>query len=124
MSNFISGLASGLDWDSIISQLREVEHQRVDLVENKKSEYEDKLKEWRSFNTQLLNFQTAAQALSDPEDFSIFSSYMNSNSSTDAEDLLFVSTTSDASQGSYSIKISSIATAQKLSSASFSDKCS
>jgi len=121
-TNLVSGLASGLDWRSMIDQLMEIEHSKVDLVENQKTEYENKLSEWQSFNTKLLSLKTASADLKDTEDFDVYTSDMTSDSSTvDASDLLLVSTSSLASKGSYTITVSSLATAQKLSSGSFSD---
>jgi flagellar hook-associated protein 2 len=120
-TNLISGLSSGFDWRTMIDQLMEIEHQRVDMVEDQKTEYENKLSEWQSFNTKLLSLKTAATGLSDAEDFDIYTPDMTSNSSTvDASDLLSVSASSYASKGSYTITVSSLATAQKLSSGSFS----
>ena len=120
-TNLVSGLASGFDWRSMIDQLMEIEHRKVDLVEDQKTEYENKLSEWQSFNTKLLSLKTAAADLKDTEDFDVYTSSMSSdNSLVDASDIMSVSTTSSASKGSYSIKVSSLATAQKLSSGSFS----
>ena len=120
-TNLISGLASGFDWRTMIDDLIAIDHQRVDLIENEKSEYEAKLAEWQAFNTKLLAFKTVAEGLSDPEDFYLYTANMASNSTTmDASDLLSVTTTSSASSGSYTVKVSSLATAHKLSSASFS----
>jgi len=120
-TNLVSGLASGFDWRSMIDQLMEIEHKKVDLVENRKGEYEDKLSEWQSFNTKLLSLKTAAADLKDTEDFDVYTSNMISDGSTvNAEDLLLVSTSSLASKGSYALTVSSLATAQKLSSGSFS----
>jgi len=120
-TNSISGLSSGFDWASMIDQLIEVDSAPITLVENQKSTYESQLSAWQTFNTTLLSLKTAADALSSPEDFNVYTSGMTSDSSTvDAEDLLSVSSTSSASPGSYTIQINNIATAQKLSSASFS----
>jgi flagellar hook-associated protein 2 len=120
-TNLISGLSSGFDWRSMIDQLMDIEHKKVDLVEDQKTEYEDKLSAWQSFNTQLLSLKTAAGDLKDPDDFYVYTANMTSDSSTvDASDILSVSTSSLASKGSYTVKVSSLATAQKLSSRSFS----
>jgi len=119
-TNLISGLASGFDWRTMIDEIMKIEHRSVDLVEARKQEYEEKLTEWQSFNTQLLSLKTAAGDLKDPEDFSVFTTTMATDRSTvEASDLLSVSTTSYASTGSYSITITQLATAQKLSSDSF-----
>ena len=120
-TNLISGLASGFDWRSMIDELMKIERRPVDLIESRKREYESKLSEWQSFNTKLLSLKTAAEGLKDPGDFDVFSSIMTSDSSTvKASDLLSVSASSSASKGSYSIIVSALATAQKLSSNSFS----
>ncbi|RLB14748.1 MAG: flagellar hook protein [Deltaproteobacteria bacterium] len=119
-TQLVSGLASGLDWRSIIDDLMKIEHRPVDLVEQKKSEYEQKLSEWQSFNSKLLALKSAVGDLKDPEDFNLYTANMTSDSTTvQASSLLSVSTSSSASPGTYTIQISSIATAQKLSSASF-----
>ncbi|MCK4825596.1 flagellar filament capping protein FliD, partial [bacterium] len=66
--------------------------------------------------------KTAAEGLKDDEDFYVYTSNMASdNSSVDASNILSVSTSSTASKGSYTITVSSLAAAQKLSSRSFSD---
>ena len=44
-TQLVSGLASGLDWRSIIDDLMKIEHRPVDLVEDQKSDYEKKLSE-------------------------------------------------------------------------------
>jgi flagellar hook-associated protein 2 len=119
-TNSISGLSSGFDWASMIDQLIEVEKAPVTLVENQKSAYESQLSAWQSFNTQLLSLKTAAQALSEPDDFNVFTSSMTSgDADVDAEDLLTVSATSDSSVGIYTITINNIATAQKIGSGTF-----
>ena len=97
-TNLISGLSSGFDWRSMIDQLMEIEHNKVDLVENQKTEYEDKLSEWQSFNTKLLSLKSTAEDLKDGDDFDVYTSSMSSDSSlVDASDILSVSTTSSAS---------------------------
>ena len=120
-TNLISGLSSGFDWRSMIDQLMKIESRRVDLVSNRKTEYEGKLSEWQSFNTKLLSLKTAAVGLNDPESFDLYKTNLASDdSAVKASDLLSVSTTSSASKGSYSIIVDTLAAAQKLSSSSFS----
>ena len=120
-TQLVSGLSSGFDWRSMIDQLMAIEHRSVDLVSGKKSDYEAKLSEWRSFNTKLLSLKTASEGLKDPEDFNLYSSAMSTDdSAVKAADLLSVTTSSSASKGSYTIVIDTLASAQKLSSKSFS----
>jgi len=120
-TSLITGLTSGLDWDSIVTQLIAIDHKRVDLVSEKKTDTENKLTEWQSFNTKLLALKTAAGGLVGAEGFSLFKATTTTNSATvKASDLLAVTASQDASPGSYSVKINGVATAEKLSSASFS----
>jgi len=120
-TNLVAGLASGFDWRSMIDQLIAIEHRRVDLVEDKKSEYESRLSAWQSFNTKLLSLKTAVEGLKKPENFYLYTTSMSSDStSVEASDILSATATSSASQASHTITVSSIATAQKLSSKSFS----
>jgi flagellar hook-associated protein 2 len=121
-TNLVSGLASGFDWRSMIDELMEIEHRRVDLIEDKKSDYEAKLSEWQSFNTKLLAFKTAAAKLKDPESFHLYTSSMTADSGTlDPAELLSASTSTSASPGIYTLQITQLARSQKLSSTGFSD---
>ncbi len=124
-TNQVSGLVSGFDWRSMIDQLMEIEHRRVDLVENTKSDYESQLEEWQSVNSKLLALKTSAENLKDVEDFKVFTATLSTDSaSVDADDLIDVSTSTDASEGLYTIRITNIAKAQKLSSNPFTSKTS
>lgn len=119
----ISGLSSGFDWRSMIDQVIEIDHRKVDLVESQKSEYESKLSEWQSFNTQLLSLKTSARAIADPEDFDLFSTAMSTDSATvGADDLLSVSADENAAPGTYTVKVTNLAAAEKLSSNPFTSK--
>jgi flagellar hook-associated protein 2 len=107
----------------MIDQLIAVDHRRVDLVEERKTEYESKLSAWQSFNTSLLALKTAAEGLKTPEDFYLYSTSLSTNSSTvGAEDLLSVSTDTTAGPGAYTIMVTNLALAQKLSSNPFSSQ--
>lgn len=119
-TNQISGLSSGFDWRTMIDQLITVEHSRVDLVSSKKTDSQTKLTEWQTINSKLLSFRTSAGDLKDPDDFGLFKAVMTTDSSTvKASDLLAVSASTDASIGSYTLKINNLAAAQKVSSGSF-----
>ncbi|GAJ09200.1 unnamed protein product, partial [marine sediment metagenome] len=122
-TNLISGLSSGFDWRSMIDQLIAIEHRRVDIVENRKSEYESKLSEWQSFNTKLLALKTASEGLKDAKDFYLYTAGMSTDSSTvDGDDRLSVSTSDTAVPGTYEIVVTDLATAQKLSSNPFTSQ--
>ncbi|RJR34744.1 MAG: hypothetical protein C4576_25945 [Desulfobacteraceae bacterium] len=121
--SLISGLSSGLDWQSIVQQLTTVEHKPIDLVQTQKSQYEQKLEILQSLNTALLAFKTQAATLSTAEAFNLFTTSMSTNSSSyGASDFLSISTGTSAAPGSHTIEMngsSSIAQARKISSKSF-----
>jgi flagellar hook-associated protein 2 len=122
-TNLVAGLSSGFDWKSMIDQLKAIEHRRVDLVTAKKTDTQTKLTEWRSANSKLLALKTAAVALRDPDSFQVFSASMTTNSSTvKAGDLLSVSTNDEAAPGTYNLKVTNLAQAQKLSSNPFTSR--
>ncbi|MDD5153562.1 MAG: flagellar cap protein FliD N-terminal domain-containing protein, partial [Desulfovibrionales bacterium] len=103
----------------MVDQLIAVEHKRVDLVINRKSEYESKLSEWRGINTKLLALKTASTALSTESAFKVFSSTTTSDTSTAASNLLTVSTSSTASPGTYNIEVNNLAQSEKISSQNY-----
>ena len=120
-TNLISGLSSGFDWQGMVDQLIAIDHKRVDTITNKKTADEAKLAQWQSFNAKLLALKIASGNLKDAEDFGLYKASMTTDSSTvKASDLLTVTTSTEASIGSYSLKINNLAAADKLSSGSFS----
>jgi flagellar hook-associated protein 2 len=119
-TNLISGLSSGFDWQSMVTQLIAIDHKQIDIVSTKKTDTEKKLTEWQSLNTKLLALKTAAGALNNTEDFGVFKAAMTTDSATvKASDLLTVTTSTMASVGSYTLKVNNLAAAQKVSSGSF-----
>jgi len=121
-TNFISGLSSGINWSTMVDNLIAIDHQRVDLISNQKSNYEAKLAAWQSFNTKLLALKTAADSLKNPEDFGMYTASMTTDSSTvKGSDLMTVTASSTASIGSYQIKVTSLAVAEKVRSGSYAD---
>jgi flagellar hook-associated protein 2 len=66
--------------------------------------------------------KTAAGKINRSSYFNLYTVALSSNTTTAAEDILSVTTTTDASPGSYQIKVNSLASAQKLSSTSFASQ--
>jgi flagellar hook-associated protein 2 len=118
----VSGLVSGLDWADVIAKIMEVEHRPIDILDQRQTQYENKLSAWQTLNTKLLSLKTQASQLKAGSAFNLFQYTLTSSSSTEAEDLLAVTTDSDANVGNYTLEISSLAAARKLSSRSFSSK--
>lgn len=121
-TSMVSGLASGLDWKNIIDQLRKIEYKKIDLIENQKKGYEEKVKAWQSINTKLLSLKTASQTLNRTEHFNLLTPNLSSNTTTEPDDILSVTSNLDASPGTYQIKVNSLASAQKISSTNFASQ--
>ncbi len=121
----VGGLISGIDTATIIEQLIAVSRKRIDVVASNQTTYGNKLEEYQSLNTQLSSFKSAADTLRDTDTFNVFKNGTTTDSTTfSASDLLSVSTTTDASPGTHTIRFTSssqLAQARKLSSESYTD---
>ncbi len=118
-TSVVSGLSSGIDWRDILDQLKAAEYKRVELIQDRRKTYTDRLSAWQTINTKLLAFKTAAGTLNKASGFNIYTTALSSNTATAAEDILSVTTDTDAVPGSYQIKVNSLAAAHKLSSYSY-----
>ena len=102
-----SGLATGLDTGSIVTQLVELKRQPIYTLESRRQGFQDQISALGTLKSKLLALQTAAQKLDTTSEFSSFAA-----TSSD-EDYLTVSADDTAAPGSYDITINSLATAQK-----------
>ena len=106
----VGGLVSGLNWYDVIDQLMEIEHRRVDILENKKSDYQTKLSYWGTVSSKLSTLLSNVRTLNN------LSTMGAMTASSSDETVLTATATSAASIGNYSIIISALAQAHKLSS--------
>jgi flagellar hook-associated protein 2 len=119
-TTYISGLASGLDWQSLISQLVAVEQKPITLLQNNKTTLGNQKTAWSDLNTNLLSLKTAAGSLSSLDDFDLFTPTASISGTTKTVgDLMSFAVGSNASEGSYDITVNNLATAQKLRSTTF-----
>jgi len=118
----VSGLGSGIDWQSIVDQLMQIEHQPINRIQQRQSEYKQKVKLWQDINTKITTLRSASETLRSSDAFAKFSSSLSSSSSTKPEDKLNVSLDDNAAPGTYDITINQVAQKQKISSKSFSTK--
>ncbi|MBN2428527.1 MAG: flagellar filament capping protein FliD [Deltaproteobacteria bacterium] len=101
-----SGLASGLDTESIISSLMEIEQAPVTALEEDQEYLETKLEAYTSFDTYLDALNSAVKALDS-------TSELNAYSATLSSDEISTSVSSIAKEGSYNIEVVSLACQQK-----------
>jgi flagellar hook-associated protein 2 len=107
------GLATGLDTGSIISQLVELKRAPIYRLEATKKGYQNQISALGTLKSKLTALQDKAKELDTANEFSSL------KSSSQDEDYVTVTAGSDASPGSYDIKVHSLATAQKERSQGF-----
>ena len=111
-----TGLGSGIDTASMIDALMSVEKRPIERLETKQNLVLQKKKAFQSFNTLISGLQTSSQRLAKSETFQTFQASMEPNKTLGA------SIDRGASAGSYTIEVLQTATAEQLSSSSFSDR--
>ncbi len=116
----VSGLFSGIDFRDTINKIIAVEGISADLLQLRIDEERQKLAAWQEFNTKLLSLKSAGDALNADTDFKSFKTAATSSSTTEAEDLIGVTTAAEAQPGNYTVEIQARAEARKLSSKTFS----
>ena len=96
-----SGLASGIDYTSIIDALVKVESRNITRMETWKDSWNTKIEELQNYNSKLSTFQSSVAALDSFEEF-----YSRTSLSSD-EDVATVTNNSLALPGSYSLTVGS-----------------
>lgn len=108
----MTGLTSGLDTESIVAALMEAQKTKKTKVENKKTKLEWTKEIWAGLNTKLTKFHT---------DFAgklrLQANYKTKKASSSNASVLTATAKSSAANGSYSILVKQIATAQSVTSA-------
>ena len=112
-----SGLATGLDTGSIVSQLVEIKRAPVYRLQKDKKAYEDQITALSTLKTKLLALQTAARKLDTAGEFCFRQGHQQRT------DALTVTAGGSARTGpATTIKVQSLATAQKDQSQGFDSK--
>ncbi len=109
-----SGLASGIDTSSIISQLTTVAQKPVTLLQSKDDNYNAQLAAFQQLNSNLSSLQSAVTTLGEPSTF-LTASAASSNTA-----VATVTTLPGATLGDHSLSVTQLAQAQKVVSASVS----
>ncbi len=109
----VSGLMSGLDTDSIISQLMSLERRPVMLLQQKEAAYQAKITALGVVKSAMSDLKSAVSALKSSDDFI---SYSATSSDTD---ILKVSAGDDVQPGNYNIIVNNLATEQNVRGAAF-----
>ena len=103
-----SGIGSNLDVDSIVTQLMSVERQPLTKLARQEASYQTKLSGFGTLKGALSAFQTAVRGLSD------ISKFQGVKVSAADATVVSASANSTAVPGSYALKVTQLAQAQKL----------
>ncbi len=107
------GIGSGLDVNSIVSQLMKVESQPLTDLDAKEAKQQTRLTAFGTLKGALSSFQSSLTALSDPAKFNAVTANITDTT------LASASATSSTVTGSHSLEVQTLAQSQKLKSASF-----
>ncbi|MEM8902496.1 MAG: flagellar filament capping protein FliD [Actinomycetota bacterium] len=106
------GIASGLDTNSIIEQLIQVERNPVVLMQQRQDTYQSRADAWSSISTQMSSLRSSIDSLRDMSDFDDLISVRSSN-----EDAVEIAVSSGGSTGNLSFTVDQLATSHQLASA-------
>lgn len=101
-----SGLATGLDTDSIVTKLMKIERMPITRLEAKKTAEADRLAAYAQFKGTIDNLKSAVSAMT-------LTSQVKSTSVSVSAGAPFTATSTNASSGSYNIAVKQLAQVQK-----------
>lgn len=113
MSFGVSGLMSGLDTESIITQMMTVERRPILLLQQQEAAYQSKISAFGTLKGVLAELQTAAAALKETD---LFAGFSASSANTT---VLTASASDTAMAGTYQVTVDVLAQAQNRSSPAF-----
>jgi flagellar hook-associated protein 2 len=111
-----SGLASGIDTDSLISSLVYAERAPIRAMESKQKQYNSELTSVQTLNSKLQAMQTKLEDMTELGDFLAYTA-----TSSD-EDYFTATATGDATPGTYDIQVLKLAQTERTYSDKFSSK--
>jgi flagellar hook-associated protein 2 len=106
MSITFSGLATGIDTDSIITKLMEIERAPITRLEAKKTKETTRLEAYAQFKTTLDDLKSAVSAMT-------LTSQVKTTSTSLSAGAPFTATSASAGSGSYNIAVKQLAQVQK-----------
>jgi len=108
------GIGSGLDVNSIVTQLTAIEHQPIDLLAQKQSVIQTKLSSFGLLSSYMSNVRDIAAQLAKPATWT-------KNTATSSDSSVQVSAKSTAATGTYSVSVTQLAQSQSLASKAFTN---
>lgn len=105
----ISGLASGMDTDTIIKQLMTAQRVPLDKLAQKKQQLEWKRDDYRTLNNKVLEFRNAAF------DMKLQAGYLSKKVSNSDDSIVSVSAGTSSTEGQYTMRVERLAKAAGFS---------
>ena len=102
------GIGSGLDVNSIVSGLMQVEQLPLTSLNQKEASYQAELSAYGTVNSALSALQSSLSTLNSPSAFQVLSATTSDNT------VLNASASSNAARGSYSVQVNQLAQSQTL----------
>lgn len=106
-----TGIFTGIDTKSVVSQLMAIERQPIAVLTKKKTDWQAKISAYGTLKSNLSKLRTAVQDLR--------SSSLESMSAKTASSAYSATATKEAAVGTYDIKVNNLATAQVINSTTF-----
>jgi len=103
----LSGLSTGIDTESLIESLVQIERNRVTLYKSRQETYTERKDALDELQTKLEALQDAVEDLSDSDDLRGFST------STSDEDVVTAESSSTAYEGSHTVVVNQLASAER-----------
>ncbi len=113
MTISVGGLISGIDTESVISQILDIERRPILQLQQQEADYQVQLTAYGTFKSILNRIETAAEGLETASDFASFSA------SSGDTDLFTVSADSSATAGTHNVTVKQLAQAHMVKSAAF-----
>ncbi len=110
-----AGIGSGLDVDSIVSQLMALERRPLDLLQQKKDDIDTRISAYGNLKSALSTFQDAMQNLSTPSALKIFTTTSGN------DDVFTASAINTAAASNFGIEVVRLAERHKFASAEHLD---
>jgi flagellar hook-associated protein 2 len=108
-----AGVGSGIDVESIISQLMQIEQRPVNVLEERKQDNTTELSDVGKLRSSLDELQAVVEKIADPDEFGAYTA-----ESSD-EDILIATSTSGQFPENHSLEVTALATHHRVISASY-----
>src|SRR5438093_5329191 len=115
-----TGLVSGINFDSIISQIQDSERGPILQLQGRQTGYQNQISGLLALSSKLSAFAAVAASVNDPANFNTRTASVTKT--TAGVSLLSATTDTTATNGSYNINVLQLAQAQKLAAQGFVDQ--